>query len=246
MPRAIVKEFRPEAGFGTLALEDGSEMSFDVAASNKRDVRAGETCEATIAPGRTGRPKVTLVVFPLKAHRSTDLDAFVTYAHRNGLLTDWTLADAKRAVRELFDGGDAMRIDRAGAAAMLEAYYDHGATLRARRDRVLVLDWQNCQEEDVVAAFKEITDVPGVRVLKHLGGAVVLADAAGVGAEESVDLTGTLQPLGDWFDELLDRAGRRERWWPVASDGDCEIFVLRDPASFQQSASDLPLFPSAS
>ncbi len=245
MPRAIVKEFRPEAGFGTLALEDGSEMLFDVAASNKRDVRAGETCEATIAPGRTGRPKVTLVVFPLQADRMTDLDAFVTYARRNGLLTEWTLADAKRAVRELFDG-DATRIDRAAAAALLEEYYDHGATLRARRDRVLVLDWHHVQEEDVVAAFREITGVPGVRILKHLGDAVVLADAAGIGADESVDLTGTLQPLGDWFDELLDRAGRRERWWPVASDDDFEIFVLRDPASFQQSASDLPLFPSAS
>jgi hypothetical protein len=110
MPRAIVKEFRPQAGFGTLALEDGLEMPFDIAASNKCDVRAGEVCEATIAPGRTGRPKVTLVVFPLESDRMTDLDAFVTYAHRNGLLTDWTLADAKRAVRELFDGDANRRI----------------------------------------------------------------------------------------------------------------------------------------
>jgi hypothetical protein len=219
-------------------------MPFDIAASNKRDVRVGDVCEATIAPGRTGRPKVSLVVFPLEADRTTDLGAFVVYAQRNGLLTDWTLDDAKRAFRELFDG-DPARLDRAAAAALLEAYYGHGATPRARHDRVLVLDWRRGQEEDAVASFMEISGVAGVRILEQLDDAVVLADADGIGANESVDLTGTLQPLMEWFDDLLDRVGRRERWWTIGTGGDFEIFALREQASSRQSASDLPLLPAS-
>ena len=99
--RGVVKEFRAEAGFGKLALDDGSEMPFDVAASNKRDVRVGEAGEVTLGQGLRGQPKVTLIQFPLLADRTVSLKRFLAHAQANGLLTEWTAKEARAAGRDL-------------------------------------------------------------------------------------------------------------------------------------------------
>lgn len=221
--RGIVKEFRPEAGFGKLGLEDGSEMSFDVAASNKRDVRVGEPCEVTVGKGLRGQPKVTLVQFPLRADRTVDVAELVRRAGKYGLLTEWTANDGRAAAREL--GLDDSALDAGGAAALVEAYYGHGVTERSRRDRVIVLDWRHGQEvDDVVEAMAGVAAISGLRVAQRLEGTVVVRDGD---VEESIDLTGTLQALADFLDEALERRGRAERWMAMATWADFEIFALR-------------------
>lgn len=231
MARATVKEFRPEAGFGTLRFEDGTEMPFDVAASNRRDVVGGAPCEVTVGPGRTGRPKVTLVEFALRDDREVTLARFVAHAHENGLLVVWTAEDAARAARDVLGEARGSRtLNTPSAAALLEAYYEHGATDRARRERVIVLDWRQGQEAttDVVAEFARVAGLderdPAAR------------------PDPYFDLTGTLQPLADWYDELFERTGRPERWLTFPTEADFEVFVLRDPKTIRQDEADLPLF----
>ena len=222
--RGMVKEFRPEAGFGTLRLEDGSDMSFDVAASNKRDVRVGESCEVTLGKGLRGQPKVTLVQFPLRADRTLGVANLLARARKFGLLTEWTANEARAAAREL--GLDASALDHGGTAALIEAYYGHGVTERSRRDGVLVLDWRHGQEvEDPVRAMATVAAISDLAVVQRLEGTVVVRDGD---VEESVDLTGTLQPLADFFDDALERRGRAERWLPMSTEADFEIFVLRE------------------
>lgn len=222
--RGIVKEFRSEAGFGKLTLADGSEMSFDVAASNKRDIAVGEAAEVTIGRGLRGQPKVTLVEFPLAEDRVVAAGAFLASAHASGLLLEWTARDLRSAAKAL--DLDASAIDGAAAGALLEAYYDHGATERATRDRVLVVDWRHGQDvEHVAEVMAGLAAISDVVVLERLDGAVIVRDGD---RTESIDLTGTLQALADFFDDALERRARPERFRTLPTDGDFEIFVLRD------------------
>ena len=123
---------------------------------------------------------------------------------------------------------------------MIEAHYGHGPTARARRDRVLVLDWRHGQDvENVVEVMASVAEADGLKVVQDLGGTIVVRDCE---VEASIDLTGTLQPLAEFLDEALERRGRAERWCTMRTDGDFEIFVLRRPDAVVRSDADLPLF----
>lgn len=62
MPRGTIRTFDATKGFGTLQLDSGEDLPFDITASNKREPRIGEVAEVTVGTGYTGKPKAAFGV----------------------------------------------------------------------------------------------------------------------------------------------------------------------------------------
>lgn len=150
-----VKTFKPMQGFGTLVLEGGEELSFDISACDTRNVQEGARGQVLIGTGLTGKPKALRVLLapPDPTARRVPMVEAVAQLHAWGLLTEWTPETCQerlralplRAINELTGGrprpadasvGD---MDRDDAAGLIVDYYGEGITARARADRTFLV-----------------------------------------------------------------------------------------------------------
>ena len=238
MTRATVATFTPEAGFGRLLLDDGSELAFDVSTSNKRDVAVGDVCEVTVGVGRTGQPKATLVLFPLKSDLRLPVARALAQLHRLRLLASLDV-DALRKLAADVLGSVPIDLGASDCVALVEAHYGHGPNDLARADQVLIYDWRHVQEtETVFEDFLAASDLEGPQVAQRREGAVEMIDGNHI---EGIDLTGTLEPLTEWMNEALARRQRAERWYTLGVNSDFEVFVLRIAAEVTPRKGDLEL-----
>jgi cold shock CspA family protein len=139
MPAATVKEFDPMKGFGTLVLEDGEELIFDIAIANKREPRAGDRAEVTIGVGWKGRPKAKLVVFEATEDIFPPFDGGIEQLRAFGFFRTWNMAQARAAATEVL-GGVPVRLARGQAGALMKGYYGIGASELGRAEGVLLVD----------------------------------------------------------------------------------------------------------
>ncbi|MFE8595800.1 hypothetical protein [Archangium violaceum] len=193
-------------GFGTLVLEGGEELSFDISACDTRDVQEGARGKVLIAPGLTGKPKAMLVQLapPDPRDLRVPMGEAVAQLHAWGLLTEWTPETCQerlralplQAITEVTDGrlrpADASGedMDRDDAAGLIVDYYGEGVTVRARADRTFLMptvDSHARYARALVEGLCAIIGVPDFVSLKlknaHTG---VLTDRSGQRHDVSV------------------------------------------------------------
>ena len=141
MPAGTLKEFDPTKGFGTLVLDSGEELMFDISSSNKREPEVGDRAEITIGVGWKGQPKAKLVVFELEEDRSPTFAKGFEKLRACDFLREWTVKQARAAAKQLFDEVPA-RLTRGNAGGLLQHYYGEGLTERGRAEGVITLDWR--------------------------------------------------------------------------------------------------------
>jgi hypothetical protein len=140
-----VKEFQPQRGFGTLVLEDGRELPFDISVSWKRELPAGTRCLATLAVRPTG---LRVVLLQPEPPPGILLEEGVAQLHAWGLLTEWDARACRerlpslplRGMAELTEGRPRppgpppTELSADDAAVLLLDYYGEGLSARARAD----------------------------------------------------------------------------------------------------------------
>ncbi|AKJ01064.1 Hypothetical protein AA314_02690 [Archangium gephyra] len=186
-------------GFGTLVLEGGEELSFDISACDTRNVQEGARGKVLIGTGLTGKPKALRVLLapPDPTSLRVPMGEAVAQLHAWGLLTEWTPATCQerlralplRAINELTGGrprpadSSGEDMDRDDAAGLLVDYYGEGVTARALVDRTFLVpavDTHARYAQALVAGLCAIIGVPDFCSLKlknaHTG---VLTDRSG-------------------------------------------------------------------
>jgi hypothetical protein len=145
-----IKEFQPQRGFGTLVLEDGRELPFDISVSLVRELSAGTRCLATLAVRPTGLRVVRLHSEPPPG---IPLEDGVAHLHAWGLLTEWDALTCRerlpslplRSTTELTGGrprppgAPPTELSPDDAAVLLLDYYGQGLSTRARADRTFFM-----------------------------------------------------------------------------------------------------------
>ncbi len=145
-----VKEFQPQRGFGTLVLEDGREMMFDISVSRVRELSAGTRYLATLALRPAGLRVVRLEPEPVPG---LSLQEGVAQLHAWGLLTEWDAPTCRERLPSLplrhtteLTGGrprppgpPPTELSLDDAAVLLLDYYGEGLSERARADRTFFM-----------------------------------------------------------------------------------------------------------
>lgn len=239
MPRGTVKSFSLTQGFGTLVLESGEELPFDISVCNKREFREGESAEVTVGSGTSGTPKATLVIFELAQDRAPPFSKGVKQLKELGLLSRWEVRECRSALLEVL-GEVPEKLTEQDAVSLLETYYATGQQARGREDGVLFLDWRFGQEtQDVVAELLGITDAPKLASLRRMKEEqAVVADASG--AERAIPVAEGLEPLVSWLNTLLANAGNRRRLLSLDVGSDSYVFLFREEG-FERELKRSPL-----
>jgi cold shock CspA family protein len=160
MPAAVVKDFDPMKGFGTLVLESGEELLFDIAIANVREPHPGDRVQVTVGVGWKGRPKATSVVFESAEDSSPLFDGGVEQLRAFGFLRAWDLAQARAAAGTLF-GGVPVRLTRAQAGQLLRCFYVEGPGAQGRTDGTLAVGRTAAPPvADLCAMCREPVEVP--------------------------------------------------------------------------------------
>lgn len=136
MPGATVKEFDPTKGFGTLTLDTGEDLSFDIAVANTRDPKPGDRVEVTLGVGWKGRPKATLVIFQRNEQKGPPFGQAIEQLRAFGFLRDWDVEQARTTAKQMWDDGIPAHVTRGDAAALLHRYYGE----RGRAEGVVTID----------------------------------------------------------------------------------------------------------
>lgn len=186
-------------GFGTLVLENGEELIFDIAIANKREPRAGDRAEVTIGVGWKGRPKAKLVVFETSEDISPAFDGGIEQLRAFGFLRTWDLAQARAAATEVL-GGVPVRLARGQAGSLMKRYYG-GEVHRA---------------EGVFVVDKRVTSA-AVANLRALAGDV----DAGEGE--------ALAPILAAINAQLSARGSGERLFALDVEADYSVVACRPP-----------------
>lgn len=140
MPGAKVKAFDPTKGFGTLALDTGEEIPFDISVTNRREPKPGDRAEVTLALGWKGKPKAALVVFEREEDRAPAFAYGVEQLRAFGFLRAWSVEQARAAARQIWDDGVPANLTRGDAGALLQRYYGETLGDRGRSEGVITLD----------------------------------------------------------------------------------------------------------
>jgi cold shock CspA family protein len=221
MPRGTVAAFEVTKGFGTVKLETGEELPFDISASNKRgsEIRVGEAVEVTVGVGYTGKPKAKLVVFEVEADRSPTFAVGLKQLQQLGFFAEWDSKQAKAAAKEMFDEVPS-KLTRADAGGLFQSYYDEGLCERGRREGVLVLDWR----------FGQVTQTPAQDLHAISGGAAIeVRDEGGAAFVDGrrVDVSQSLEALLKELNQSLGAKASPNRYFSLDFDGDFYAIVFR-------------------
>ncbi|MCR9093094.1 MAG: hypothetical protein NXI30_02645 [bacterium] len=163
MSDATLKSFDTVNGFGVLELDDGREVPFDISSSNKREPRPGDRASVTVGTSRvTGKPRATLVLFELEEDRAPSFADGFKQVQSEGLLPEWTLADARRHQKDTH-GSVPRRMLRGDLGDLLLGYYGEGLSRRGERDGIWLSDWRANVEiaQQALATLSGIPPEPG-------------------------------------------------------------------------------------
>jgi cold shock CspA family protein len=206
MPSAVLKTFDPTKGFGTMLLESGEELTFDISASNKREPRIGDRAEVTMGVGWKGQPKAKLVVFELEEDRAPTFTKGVGQLRDLGFLRGWDAKHTRAAARELFNEVPE-KLVRAAAGALLQHYYGEGISDRGRAEGVITLDWR----------YGQVTRQPIVDIC------ALSPDEISVQHE----LGDSLLPLLAAINDKLGESSSLYRFFSLDVEGDFYVIVCR-------------------
>lgn len=218
MARGTVKTFEPSQGFGTMTLEGGEELPFDISVSNKREIGIGDSAEVTVGTGYTGKPKAKRVVFMTESDRAPAFEAGFIQLQGLGFLEQWTLQRARGALEEVLDDVPS-RLLRAEAGELLRVYYGEGLSELGRSEGVIALD-SHFDQEHAISDLLAIADGWSVP-FRFESGSVVIGDST------KVDLADGLQPLLAALNEELENSGSGGRYFSLDFDGDYSVVVYR-------------------
>jgi cold shock CspA family protein len=238
MPRGTVTAFEVTKGFGTLRLETGEELPFDISASNKRgsEIRVGETAEVTVGVGYTGKPKAKLLVFELEADRAPTFANGFKQLQQFGFFKEWDLKQARGAAKEALDEVPS-KLTRGDAGGLFQHYYGEGLSDRGRREGVIVLDWR----------FGQVTQTPARDLHAISGGAKVeVSDSGGAAMVDgrTVDISQGLEPLLKELNRSLEAQPSSHRYFMLDFDGDFFAVAFRS-SSFNSEVGEPTLLKVA-
>lgn len=135
MPRGTITAFDAGKGSGTVRLESGVDVHFDVSVATTPDLTVGRAAEVVTGIGRGGQLIARIVLVDENGDSHQPFDAGFAALKAVGLFTDWSSADARRTA------GDASGLTREAVGELLLAYYGtKSITPRATNDRVAYLD----------------------------------------------------------------------------------------------------------
>jgi hypothetical protein len=135
MPRGTITAFDKARGRGTVHLETGSDVHFDVSVATTAAVRVGLTAEVVTGIGVGGQLKARLVLVEREEQHPPPLAQGLEELQLLGMLSAWSLEEATLAAQ----GAEICSLETSGK--LLLAYYGtQGRSLRSQADRVAVLD----------------------------------------------------------------------------------------------------------
>jgi len=140
VPGATVKEFDPTKGFGTLTLDTGEEIPFDISVTNRREPKPNDRAEVTLALGWKGKPKAKLVVFERDEDRAPTFAYSVGQLRAFGFLREWSVEQARAAAVQIWDDEVPTNLTRSDAGSLLQRYYGETLGDRGRSEGVITLD----------------------------------------------------------------------------------------------------------
>lgn len=197
----LICSFREENGFGTLELEDGREVHFDVTACVEEPLE-GQSVRVVLGAGRGGSLRAVLVEAacqPESTRPATTLAEAIRRLQAEGLaleLDDW---ERKKLAAELGIPGQLP----SELVPVLAAYYRDSFVGERRRSSDLFLDHHG--EVDVCAFETELALL--------LGGNAVTFSAKETNVRSVDDVV-------DAFNEELRAAGDARRIVPLATQGE--------------------------
>lgn len=232
MPKGTVKTFEPDKGFGTLLLETGDVVPFDISASNKREPRIGAVAEVTVGTGYSGKPKAKLVVFEIEEDRAPSFAAGFKQLQKLGFFAEWDAKQAKAAAKEILEEAPS-KLLRADVGGLFQHYYGDGLSPRGRAEGVITLDWRFGQvtqtpAEDLLALCPAATDFE----VRREGDRVWVSG-------EAVDLTQGLGPLVKALNVGLATCGVDPRLFTLDFESDSYVVVCRG-RDFEGKVGELP------
>lgn len=197
----LVCSFRQENGFGTLELEDGREVHFDVTACVDEPLE-GQSVRVVLGSGRNGAVRAVLVEAasqPESTRPATTLAEAIRRLQAEGLaleLDDW---ERKKLAAELGTPGELP----GELVSILASYYRDSFVGERRRGADLFID--HVGEVDARAFERELALL--------LGGNSVTFEAAEINLRSVDDVV-------DAFNEELRGAGDARRIVPLATEGE--------------------------
>lgn len=243
-----IKSFKREQGFGTITLDDGNELPFDVTVC---DLAPEENARVRVQVGESrwgGKAKAMLVKLAEDVATNGSelaLEQQISLVQANRLATDLTEEVWLKILEEL--GGDPATI---GLLDVLDHYYT-GEPARALSDGYLRHDWRFGQEtDDVLAEIAAL--LPGAPVPRQLGWTerdttelgyheriATLQLARTDGGECTLDVR-SLEDIIDFVNARLDDASWPKKLYSLDTQGDWHAYLALTHAAAQQLAKLLP------
>jgi len=135
MPRGTITAFDAGKGSGTIKLQTGAAVHFDVSVATSPHLGAGRPVEVVTGLDRAGQLVARLVLVDEGGDESQPFGEGFAALQRAGLLREWTEHEASKHLE------GATRLTREDAGQLLLAYYGSKTlTARAKSDRVAYLD----------------------------------------------------------------------------------------------------------
>lgn len=197
----LISSFKEENGFGTLELEDGREVLFDVTACVEEPLEGQSVC-VVLSAGRGGTVRAVLVEAagqPASTRPATTLAEAIRRLQAEGIALELDAWEQRKLASELGLPGTSP----AELVDVLAAYYHDSFVGDRRRGADLFVDHHGEQE---TCAFEA--------ALANLLGASAVTFAGGETNVRSVD------DVVDAFNEELRSIGDARRIVPLATEGE--------------------------
>ena len=135
MPRGTITAFDAHRGSGTVSLDSGSAVHFDVSVCTTPELRVGQTAEVVTGLTLNGQLKARLVLPDVEARDAQAFEEGFAQLQACGLLSGLSLAEARSVA------AFSPELTRELAGELCLAWYGkRGLSERARADGVVVLD----------------------------------------------------------------------------------------------------------
>ena len=233
--RGTVKSFSKETGEGILVMEAGHELLFttmftfyaDMTAT--QDVVVGDTATVSIVLNSMGKRRAQAVVLDKLPPKPLSFTAAFKELQTLGFLSEWKIADAKRAVTRVH-GELPKRFTSQHSLELLSDYYGTGITEHALKDGYLAHDLRFGQEtRDIVAELVRALGCPPATQIKNDSDGLVVRDVADPTLE--IVVKDDIHVLAKFFQNRFEALKIPRRIVELTTDSDWFAFVVRDESA---------------